>query len=327
MKLYRSQRLTPELAELLPRKARTFALAARFLPAPQRQATIVLYAFCRYMDDLVDEPAAGLTPREIRAHLTAWRRWLNAGPGTSRSPEPAALGNALRDVIAEYTLPTVYLTQLIDGIESDLDTVRMPGVPALERYCFLVAGTVGLAMCHVLGTRQPDALAAAAELGIAMQLTNILRDLGADLRSGRCYLPADELARFGYSHTQLQRLAIQGRPDAQFRALMRFQIERARGYYARGLAGVWLLPPEARPAILVAGRLYRAILDTIEASGYDVLQRRAVVSRRIKVYESLVALLLVRLWGDASVPAEVPPPAERLALLNVPVERLTELAL
>jgi 15-cis-phytoene synthase len=327
MRLDRGQRLTPELADLLPRKARTFALAARFLPAPQRQATIVLYAFCRYMDDLVDEPPAGLTPSHVRARLADWRCWLLAGPAAGRSPEPTALGDALREVIAEYALPTAYLTQLIDGVESDLDTVRMPGVPALERYCFLVAGTVGLAMCHVLGTRQPDALAAAAELGIAMQLTNILRDLGADLRAGRCYLPTDELDRFGFTHARLQRLAIQGRPDAQFRALMRFQIARARGYYARGLAGVWLLPPEARPAILIAGRLYRAILNTIEASGYDVLRRRAVVSRRVKVYESLVALLLVRLWGDASVPAEISPPAERLALLNAPVERLTELAL
>jgi phytoene synthase len=327
MRLYRRQQLTPELAELLPRKARTFALAARFLPAPQRQATIVLYAFCRYMDDLVDEPPAGLTPSLVRARLADWRRWLAAGPAAGRSPEPVALGNALREVIAEYALPTVYLTQLIDGVESDLDPVRMPGLPALERYCFLVAGTVGLAMCHVLGTRQPEALAAAADLGIAMQLTNILRDLGADLRAGRCYQPADELARFGYSHAQLQRLAIQGQTDDPFRGLMQFQIDRARGYYARGLAGVWLLPPAARPAILVAGRLYRAILNTIEASGYDVLQRRAVVSRRVKAYESLVALLLVRLWGDASVPAEIPPPAERLALLSTPVERLTELVL
>ena len=318
------QRLTPDLAELLPRKARTFALAARFLPAPQREATITLYAFCRYMDDLVDEPPPDLDAPTIRARLGAWRGWLQQGWPAEPSPEPVALGEALRAVIAEYALPTSYLTRLIDGVESDLDAVEMPDFPALQRYCFLVAGTVGLAMCHVLGARQPEALAAAADLGIAMQLTNILRDLGADLRGGRSYLPADELARFGYSPEELRALAVRGRQDDRFRALMRFQIERARGYYARGLAGVWLLPREGRPAILVAGRLYRAILDAIEGSGYDVLRRRAVVSRRVKAYESLVALMLVRLWGDVVVPESPGSPAERLEAFDAPVERLAQ---
>ena len=189
----------------------------------------------------------------------------------------------------------------------------MPDFLTLRRYCFLVAGTVGLAMCHVLGSRRPEALAAAAELGIAMQLTNVLRDLGADLRDDRCYLPADELARFRYSPARLRALAWRGRPDDDFRSLMRFQIARARGYYARGLAGVWLLPARARPAILIAGRLYRAILGAIETSDYDVLHRRAVVSWRVKGYEALAALMLVRLWGDVAVPEEPVSPAEQLA--------------
>lgn len=307
--------LAPDLAALLPRKARTFTLAARFLPEPQREATIVLYAFCRVMDDLVDEPPAGLAPDVIRAQIGEWRRWLES-PGLA-SPEPAGLADALRDVIDEHDLPTVYLSQLLDGLESDLGAVEMPDFPALRRYCFLVAGTVGLAMSHLLGARQPEALAAAAELGVAMQLTNVLRDLGADLRAGRCYLPADELARFGLSPVRLRILAERRRPDDQFRALMRFHIARARGYYARGLAGVWLLPPEARPAILVAGRLYRAILATIEANGYDVLDRRAVVSRLTKGYETLAALMLVRLWGNGVVPEALSSPAERLTELSL----------
>jgi phytoene synthase len=267
------------------------------------------------MDDLVDEPPAGLSQAEIRSRLGEWRRWLESRGDAS--PEPAELAVALRDVIDEYELPTVYLTQLLDGLESDLGTVQMTDFAALRRYCFQVAGTVGLAMCHVLGARQPEALAAAAELGVAMQLTNVLRDLGADLRTGRCYLPADELARFGCSPERLRALAVQRRPDDEFRALLRFQIARARGYYARGLAGVWLLPPEARPAILVAGRLYRAILGTIEANGYDVLDRRAVVSRLAKGYEALAALLLVRLWGNGAVPEALSSPAERLAELSL----------
>lgn len=307
--------LAPGLAALLPRKARTFTLAARFLPESRREATIVLYAFCRVMDDLVDEPPAGLSPDAIRARLGEWRRWLESPEW--ESPEPGDLGDALRDVIAEHDLPTVYLSQLLDGLESDLGVVQMPNFPALRRYCFLVAGTVGLAMSHILGARQPEALAAAAELGVAMQLTNILRDLGADLRDGRCYLPADELGCYGFSPKRLQVLAGQRRPDDQFRSLMSFQIARARGYYARGLAGVWLLPPEARPAILIAGRLYRAILATIEANGYDVLDRRAVVSRRTKAYETLAALMLVRLWGNGVVPEALSSPAERLAELSL----------
>jgi phytoene synthase len=307
--------LTLALAELLPRKARTFTLAARFLPAPRRDATVVLYAFCRMMDDLVDEPPVGLSPSAIHAQLREWRRWLDATDGPS--PAPAELAVALRDVIARYELPTMYLTQLLDGLESDLGVVEMPDFVALRRYCFQVAGTVGLAMCHILDARQPEALAAAAELGVAMQLTNVLRDLGADLRAGRCYLPADELTHFGCPPDRLRALAIQRRPSDEVRALLRFQIARARGYYARGLAGVWLLPPDVRPAILVAGRLYRAILATIEANGYDVLDRRAVVSRTVKAYETLAALLLVRLWGNGVVPEALSSPAERLAELSL----------
>ena len=111
-----------------------------------------------------------------------------------------------------------------------------------------------------------------------------------------------EMARFNYGQERLASLVERGQPDDDFRALMHFQITRAREFYARGLAGVWLLPPDARAAILVAGRLYRAILATIEANDYDVLQRRAVVSRFTKGYEALISLALVRLWGDRAVP-------------------------
>jgi len=164
----------------------------------------------------------------------------------------------------------------------------------LRRYCFLVAGTVGLAMSHILGARQPEALAAAAELGIAMQLTNILRDVGSDLAVGRCYLPADELARFGYTSGRLAEQAFSHREDA-FRALMRFQIERVRRQYDRGLAGIPLLPAHARPAILLAGRLYRGILDAIEANEYDVFRRRAATSTLTKLYEACTTLAILHL--------------------------------
>ncbi len=302
MRLLRHPPLSPELAALLPKKARTFALAARFLPAHQRAAVVVLYAFCRLLDDLVDEPQATLDSAGIRNLLDAWRAWLLRMDSLTVLPEPRELAVALRAVVAEHELPPIYLRQLVDGLASDLEPVNIPDFEAMRHYSFLVAGTVGLAMSHLLGGRRPEILAAACDLGIAMQLTNILRDVGADVRNDRFYLPADEMAKFGYCSERLRALVANGRPDDDFRALMRFQIARARDYYARGLAGVWLLPPDARPAILIAGRLYRAILNTIEANDYDVLQRRAVVSRLSKGYEALISLALVRLWGDRAMP-------------------------
>ncbi len=296
----------PGFARLLPTKARTFAFAARFLPGAEREAVVVLYAFCRVVDDLVDEPPPGLAPSAIRAELAAWRRWLLAG-GAGEEPEPRELARALRErVLVPYRVPVHLLVALLDGVESDLEAVRVPDFPTLRRYAMQVAGTVGLAMCHILNARQPEALYAASELGIAMQLTNVLRDVGADLRRDRIYLPADELDRFGYSEERLRALAAtDGQPDEDWRALLQFQIARARNHYARGLAGVWALPPRARPAILIAGRLYAAILDAVEANGYDVLQRRAATSRLVKAREAAAALL-AGLWGRQ--PAEHPSP-------------------
>ena len=290
-------KLEPGLSALMTSRARTFAFAARFLPREHRQAVVVLYAFCRTMDDLADDPPPGASPQEIRASIEAWREWLTSGY-RSDPPEPAGLGPALQEVLERYQVPPDYLLALLKGVESDLGAVQMPDFSALYRYSSRVAGAVGLAMSHILGARQPEALVAANQLGIAMQLTNVLRDVGGDLRQNRIYLPADELAQFGYSGDRLKALIRdQEPPDRQFRSLMRFQVARTRSYYARSLASIWLLPAPARPGILIAGRLYRAILDVIEANGYDVLHRRAVTSRIRKTREALAALTMVSLWG------------------------------
>jgi phytoene synthase len=314
MRLHRYPPLSTDLAALLPQKARTFALASRFLPAHQQEPVVVLYAFCRLLDDLVDEPPPSMDRASIAARLEQWRVWLlGSGDGTC-PPEPTDLATAIRAVILDHAVPPVYLTQLLDGLKADLEPVQIRDFAALRQYSFLVAGTVGLAMSHLLGGRHPEALAAASDLGIAMQLTNILRDVGADIRGGRCYLPTDELAQLGYSPERLRALVERGRPDDDFRAVMRFQIARARDYYTRGLAGVWLLPPEARPAILIAGRLYRAILNTIEANDYDVLRRRAVVSRLSKGYEALISLALVHLWRHRAMPPLLAPASTPMPL-------------
>jgi phytoene synthase len=288
-----------QIASYLSTRARTFALAARFLPARYRRAVVVLYAFCRVIDDLVDDPPPELSNEQIRARLYGWRRWLHQEGCGSRMPEPEELAIELEAVLRRFSVPRAYLLALLDGVETDLVPVTICTFKELYIYCMRVAGTVGLAMCHLLGARHTSAYRAAAELGVAMQLTNILRDLGSDLRRGRSYLPADELAQFGYSPARLRYLATTSAiPDDSFRALMRFQIERAQMYYARGLAGVWLLPPEVRLAVLVAGRVYRAILKAIEAQDYNVLGQRAVVSHLVKFREVLTALALVHLWGQ-----------------------------
>jgi phytoene synthase len=152
-------------------------------------------------------------------------------------------------------------------------------------------------MAHLLGATSPEALAAAEDLGIAMQLTNILRDVGGDLDSERIYLPLDELAQHGLSPGEL--FALHDRrtgPDERFRSLMRAQTARAHAYYQRGMAGVWLIPLGGRLPILVAGRLYRRILAVIERHDYDVLRRRASTSRLEKAREAAVSLALDRLW-------------------------------
>lgn len=288
----------PEPPEaLLERHARTFAFAARFLQPERRRPVVVLYAFSRTLDDLVDELDGPAAATPVAAELEAWRAWLRAGRAGAAPREP--LGSMLAEVVDRHCIPVHYLTDLIDGLASDLTHCEFASFGQLHRYCYQVASTVGLAMAHVLDTTGPEALAAAADLGVAMQLTNILRDIGADLNRGRVYLPRDELLAAGSSREHLVRLAASGHgPDEALRRAMRHQIGRARSYYARGLAGVWLLPPDCRLTILIAGRLYRRILDVIERNGYDTLRQRAVTTRREKVREAAIAVALDRLWRD-----------------------------
>ena len=257
-------------------RARSFAFAARFLDPERRQATEVLYAFFRTVDDLVDERPDGCDPAPILAELDGWDRWLD-DPATVAGGDP--LRTSLAATLATYEIPSSYFRALLLGVREDLEERPIETFDDLERYSFRVAASVGLAMCHVLGATNSRALVAAATLGIAMQLTNILRDVGDDLARGRVYLPADELDRFGCS-----RLALEARAtDDALRALLRFQIDRARRYYRLGSAGIAELSPDARYPIALAALLYGAILDKIEGQQYDVFARRAAVSHREKI--------------------------------------------
>lgn len=280
---------------LLATHGRTFHFAARFLSPKHRHLVVTLYAFFRTLDDLVDKPVQGRRIEDMRRELDTWRSWFTRGFSFPAPQEP--LGARLATILAEHPVPSTVFLDFLDGLALDLESREMRDFREMYHYCYCVAGTVGLAMAHILGVTSAQGLAAAQNLGIGMQLTNILRDVGSDLASGRIYLPQEDLARFGSSSAHLYRLYKEQRgPDERFRALMRYEIARAHRYYAPGMSGVWLLPHNCRLPILIASRLYRRILTAIEHNDYDVIRSRAATSFPEKVYEAGIALLLHRLW-------------------------------
>jgi phytoene synthase len=270
---------------LARREAGNFYHAFRLLPRPQRRAMCALYAFMRVADDLSDGPES--IP-EKRALLDDWRRrldWALAGTYTHR------LHAAFHHTVRTYGIPPKYLVDVLDGVGMDLEPVRYDTFTDLYPYCYRVASAVGLACIHVWGFDRPEAKDFAEAAGIAFQLTNILRDLAEDAARGRVYLPREDLDRFGYTEDQLRR----GERNESFRQLMRFEVERARGYYeaAQPLAG--LLRPAGRAVFLVMARTYRGLLEAIARRDYDVFSGRVRLSRWHKMWLALRALP-VR-WG------------------------------
>lgn len=263
---------------LTARHSRSFHLASALLPAAKRRATRALYAFCRVTDDLVDQPG-GATPEA----LAAWRaRALSTAPS---GDDLVAL--AWADTRECYHIPVRYAEQLIDGVARDLVQTSYATFEELAAYAYGVASTVGLMSMHIVGFAGKAALPYAIKLGVALQLTNILRDVGQDLHGGRVYLPAEELDLFGIARADLRA----GRVDDRWRAFMRFQVERNRRLYAEAWPGIAWLHPDGRPAIAAAAALYRAILTDIELHDYDVFRRRAHVStvRKLLVLAGVMA--------------------------------------
>jgi len=231
----------------------SFYYSFLFLPPEQRRAIIALYAFCREVDDAVDEAA---DPAVARAKLTWWRGELHAVfDGNAQHP----VARALAPVVRAYRVAESQLTQIVDGVEMDLDYNRYPDFATLEVYCHRVAGVVGLLAAGIFGYTQPATLDYARTLGLALQLTNIIRDVGEDVRRNRIYLPLDELARFGLSSTDI----IEHREDERFERLMAFQIARARAYHDRALALLPQADRRAQRAGLVMAAIYRALLEEI----------------------------------------------------------------
>ncbi len=242
----------------------SFYYSFLFLPAPRRRAITALYAFCREVDDVVDETAE----MQIAAAKLAW--WRAEVANLYRGNPQHPVTRALLPFIAEYSLPQEHLNEIIDGMEMDLTQTRYLDWAALERYCHRVAGVVGLLAARIFGYSDGRALEYARDLGIAFQLTNIIRDVGEDARKNRIYLPMDELKRFDVPAADI----LNARETPQFNALMRFQGERARSWYARALAA---LPPRdrraQRPGLIMAA-IYRALLDEIGRDDFRVLSRR-----------------------------------------------------
>jgi phytoene synthase len=250
--------------------SRTFSLATGLLSPEKRRAMRALYAFCRLSDDLVD-----CSQEDTQGALAAWRR-------TSLAPAPPVgdlVAVAWADTRVRYRIPQRYAEQLIDGVGRDLFQERYRTFGDVAAYAYGVASTVGLMSMHIIGFAGEQAIPYAIELGVALQLTNILRDIGEDWHAGRLYLPMDELAMYGLSETDLEK----GRVDDRWRAFLRYQIERNRRLYAQANPGIALLDRDGRFAVAAASGLYRAILGDIEAHDYDVFSRRAHVSAWGKV--------------------------------------------
>jgi len=272
---------------VLSRKGRSFHWARRWMaPAHAARATR-LYGFCRYVDDLADEASAGQDPRAALALIAQ-----EIASGTSQNP---IVVDALA-LMRECHIPPTPILTLIDGITSDLDTVRIADEGALLRYCYQVAGTVGSMMCRVLGCDDPAALRHAVDLGIAMQLTNICRDVAADAAAGRRYLPASMIGEL--PPQELVDPALELRPRLQL--CIDEMLDTADRYYRSGEAGLAHLPVGARCSILVAARVYRAIGTRLRQHGNAYWHGRTLVPQRTKTLVTLRALLstplLPRFW-------------------------------
>ncbi|MEO1644874.1 MAG: squalene/phytoene synthase family protein [Chloroflexota bacterium] len=251
--------------EITYEHSRTFYMASSLLPIEKRQGARALYAFCRITDDIVDDPHADLSQRQT--NLDTWRAEIMA----DCPPDGSLVCLAWADTRAKFNIPNGIATQLIDGCERDIAQTRYQTFADLAEYSYGVASTVGLMAMHIVGFAGEEALPYAVRLGVALQLTNILRDVAEDWRNGRVYLPQDELAEYGLSEADIDN----GIVTDNWRAFMQFQIERARRLYDESLPGIASLDSDGRFAIAAAAELYRAILKDIEDHDYDVFSRRA----------------------------------------------------
>ena len=261
------------------RRAKNFYYSFVLLPREQRNAMCAIYAFMRYCDDLSDEPGAS---QEL---LERWRCALVDALSGRFDAYPA--WPAFCDTVQRYRIPHDYFFQMIEGVMSDLEPRRIATFDELYRYCYRVASVVGLSTIHVFGFDSADALPLAEKCGVAFQLTNILRDVCEDAERGRVYLPAEDLERFGVNE-----LCTAPRSEA-FLRLMKFEADRARGFYRESQPLIGLVHKRSRPALRALIGIYSRLLERIVDRGFDV-------TRRVSLPAAEKAWIVVRAWmgGD-----------------------------
>ncbi len=271
------------------------ALAFFCLPKDRRRDMTIFYAFCRLIDDIADEPGPSIETK--RQQLTAWRRGLEGGPGLAGEDE--LLCHLLRGLVTVRGVDPAHYQALIDGVEMDLDGRRYANWQELQVYCHRVASVVGLVSIRLFGCRQPASEEYALALGLAFQLTNIIRDVGRDYRNGaRIYLPLDELAAHGVTEMDLAG----GKETVAFRRMLAAQAERAAYFYAEAVRH-WT--PEDGPALRAAEimhAVYGRLLAKIARSGFDVLSRE----HRLTKFEKLAAIARATWAGWLNKPTANP---------------------
>ena len=268
--------------------SKSFYISARMLPRERRWATFALYGFCRYADNLIDNPRSRTT-KELEEEVNFISKELKRAYRTGESEHPILKPFVV--VALKYGIPIEYPLELLKGVLMDIKITRYQTFDDLYLFCYRVAGVVGLMMTYVLGYKTSKAFQYAEKLGIAMQLTNILRDIKEDKNMGRIYLPQEELVHFGVTEDDM----INERMTANFRGLMQFQVERAHQYYKEADKGIPMLERKAQFAIYSASKIYQGILRKIEARDYNSFLGRVFVPQMKKIGILLQEIFLTRM--------------------------------
>ncbi|MBN1780040.1 phytoene/squalene synthase family protein [bacterium] len=262
--------------EILKVYSKSFYLSTMLLPREKRDAVYALYGFCRFADNLVDTPR-DRSPDELRNEIDALETELKIGYRTGESEQPALC--AFLHAALEHGIPIGHPVELLEGVKMDIEHHHYQSFDELHLFCHRVAGVVGLMMTRVLGYLSEEAFIYAARLGIAMQLTNILRDIQEDRWNGRIYLPLDEMTAYGVDPKDLEA----ERCTPALRNLVRFSAERAHRYYNEAAPGIHLLTPRTRFAIQSASDIYRNILFKIEKNDFNPFLGRVYVPHNAKI--------------------------------------------
>ena len=265
---------------VMKENSKSFYFATQSLLQEKRKGVGALYAFCRLVDDIVDE--SGKRNEDINYILDHMRDTIiNLAQGETSDN---AILHAFGDTMIKYNIPIVYIHDLIEGVRMDLTKKEYHTNQELELYCYRVASTVGLMMVHIfMPNPSPSVLARASDLGLAMQLTNILRDVKEDFVKGRIYVPLETRKLYGVTKESIE----MGIVDANFQKLIEYEIERTKSIYKIAELGIKELPKQARYTILLASRVYGDILNQIKRNNYQILNQRAVVSKKRKLFIAL----------------------------------------